>query len=66
MKTKRLWLATVASLFLLVTFMSSCKDENVEVIGVCPLVISTNPANLAINVPLNQIITATFNEEMNP
>ncbi len=66
MKTKRLWLATIASLFLLVTFMSSCKDENVEVIGVCPLVISTNPANLAVNVPLNQIITATFNEAMNP
>lgn len=37
-----------------------------EVIGVCPLVISTNPTNLATNVPLNQIITATFNEEMNP
>jgi uncharacterized repeat protein (TIGR02543 family) len=66
MKTKKLWFPTLASMLLLLTFMSSCKDENVEIIGVCPLVISTNPANLAINVPINQIITATFNEEMNP
>jgi uncharacterized repeat protein (TIGR02543 family) len=66
MKTKRLWLGTLASLFLLTAFMSSCKDENVEVIGVCPLVISTSPTDMAINVPLDQIITATFNEAMNP
>ena len=29
-----------------------------------PTVISTNPANLATDVPLNQIITATFSEAM--
>jgi uncharacterized repeat protein (TIGR02543 family) len=66
MKTKRLWVTTIASLFLLLTFMSSCKDENVEVIGDCPIIISTNPANLATNVPQDQIITATFNMGMNP
>ena len=65
-KRKRLWLATIAALTLFITFMGGCKDDNVEIIGVCPLVISTNPANLAANVPLNQIITVTFNEAMNP
>ncbi len=65
-KRKRLWLTTIATLFLLITFLGGCKDDNVEIVGVCPLVISTNPANLAVNVPLNQIITVTFNEAMNP
>ena len=31
-----------------------------------PTVLSTVPANLATNVPLNQIISATFSEPMNP
>ncbi len=31
-----------------------------------PTVISTNPANNATNVPLNQAISATFSEAMNP
>ncbi|MGA3324133.1 MAG: Ig-like domain-containing protein, partial [Terriglobia bacterium] len=30
-----------------------------------PTVISTSPANLAIDVPLNQLISATFSKEMN-
>jgi hypothetical protein len=66
MKTKRLWFTKIASLLLLVAFMSNCKDEDVEVITDCPLVVSTNPANLAENVPLNQVIVATFNVAMNP
>lgn len=31
-----------------------------------PIIISTDPQNLATNVPLNKVITATFNKEMNP
>lgn len=31
-----------------------------------PTVLSTIPANLATNVPLNQIVSATFSEPMNP
>lgn len=31
-----------------------------------PMVTSTAPLNLATNVPLNQIVTATFSEPMNP
>ena len=28
--------------------------------------VSTNPANLATGVPVNQVVTATFSETMNP
>lgn len=33
---------------------------------VVPVVISTNPANLAVGVPINQKVAATFNEAMDP
>jgi hypothetical protein len=64
MKTKLL-LTSIAAFFL-AAFIGGCKDENVETVGLCPLVVSTTPANLAINVPLQQVITVTFNEAMNP
>ena len=34
--------------------------------GNIPTVISTNPLNAAINIPINRKITATFSEAMNP
>jgi hypothetical protein len=34
--------------------------------GLCPEVLSTTPLNGSTNIPLDQLITATFNEEMNP
>jgi len=50
-----------------VVFFAGCKkDTYVPLSTVCPVIISTNPANTATNVPLNQVITATFNEKMNP
>ena len=50
-----------------VIFIAGCKkDEYQEKIGVCPLVVSTIPADKAINVPLNQVVSATFNEKMKP
>jgi hypothetical protein len=50
-----------------VVLIAGCKkDDFVEVPGVCPLVISTDPANLATGIPLNKVITVTFNENMNP
>jgi hypothetical protein len=65
MKTKKKLLLTFAILF--IALISGCaKDDFVEIDGVCPLVISTIPTNEATNVPLDQVITATFNEEMNP
>jgi len=64
MKPKKLF-ATIA--IALVVLIAECKkDDFVEVVGVCPEVISTNPTDLAIGVTLNKIITATFNEAMNP
>jgi hypothetical protein len=49
-----------------VFFVGCLKDTYQEVIGICPLVLSTNPANGTNNVPLNQVISATFNQRMNP
>ena len=68
MKTKRkgLWMTTIAALFLAALIGGCKKDDFVEIVGVCPVVISTDPANLATGVPLDKIITATFNEPMNP
>ncbi|MDQ3141918.1 MAG: Ig-like domain-containing protein [Bacteroidota bacterium] len=63
MKIKKL-----LSIFGIVSFVliTACKkDDFVEIAGLCPVVISTNPTNGATNVPLDQIITVTFNEEMN-
>lgn len=64
MKTK-IWMTAITAC-LVAAFIGGCKDENVETIGVCPLVVSTTPVNLAVNVPLEQVVTITFNEAMNP
>jgi len=50
-----------------VVLIAGCKkDDFVETIGVCPEVISTSPANASTGVFLDKIVTATFNENMNP
>ena len=64
MKPKNL-LVTLA--IAIVTLFTSCaKDDFQETVGVCPTVTATNPLDGATSVPLNQIITVTFNEEINP
>lgn len=64
MKTKKL-LSILAILF--IAIISGCaSDDYNEVVGVCPVVSSTIPADGSFGVPLNQIISVTFNEEMNP
>ncbi len=67
MKTKwKLIMATAASAFLLAAFLGGCKkDDFVQVDDVCPLVVSTDPANGTTSVALNKVITVTFNEVMN-
>ncbi|MDO9275603.1 MAG: ice-binding family protein [Lutibacter sp.] len=58
-------LTTIAFAFVLL--FSGCADDDFNQIdGVCPLVVSTVPEDGDIDVPLNQVITATFNEKMNP
>src|SRR3989304_3717372 len=67
MKTKRrkLLMTAIAALFL-AAFISGCrKDDYVEIDGLCPIVVSTNPTANATNVPFDQIVTVTFNENMN-
>ncbi|MDF1516783.1 MAG: ice-binding family protein [Lutibacter sp.] len=58
-------LTTIAFAFVLL-FSGCAEDDFVGVDGLCPLVVSTVPEDGAIDVPLNQVITATFNEKMNP
>jgi ketosteroid isomerase-like protein len=59
-------LLTILSIVAVVLIAGCKKDNFVEKVSVCPVVASTSPANAATNVFLNKIITATFNEEMNP
>lgn len=64
MKTKNL-LSTFVILF--IALISGCaEDDFIETVGICPVVESTIPGNTALNVPFNQIISATFNEDVNP
>jgi hypothetical protein len=65
-KGKGLWMTAVTAIFMAALIGGCKKDKYVETVGVCPLVVSTDPANLATGVPLDQIVNATFNEEMNP
>lgn len=63
---KELWLKSVL-VMLLSIFIGGCIDENIEVIGECPVVISTDPANSTdSNIPLSQVVNATFNTDMDP
>ena len=59
MKTKRFWMPAITALFMM-AFAGGCKDENVGVVGVCPVVLSTDPTNGATNIPLEKIISVTF------
>ena len=58
-------LTTIAFAFVLL-FSGCAEDDFNEVDGLCPLVLSTVPDDGDFDVPLNQVITATFNEKMNP
>ena len=50
----------------LIVFAAGCKKITQErgLIGVCPMVISTSPADTVAGVSLNQTINASFNEVM--
>ncbi len=61
--TRRIAHLAMISVFLIA---GCAKDEFVGVVGICPIVISTIPTTETTDVPLNQIITVTFNVEMNP
>ena len=63
---KKLRLLTILAIVTVIFFAGCKKDEYKATVGVCPLVVSTIPTDKAIDVPLNQIVSATFNEKMNP
>jgi hypothetical protein len=53
--------------FVSVVLITGCqKDDFKEVIGVCPVVLSTSPEDGATGVALDKIITVSFNQRMNP
>jgi hypothetical protein len=60
---------TVWSLFLLLAvFMAGCKKDTYKgaIQGVCPVVVSTDPMDKAVDVVLNKVIAVTFNTAMRP
>jgi len=52
----------------LVVLTAACKKDTFkgEVTGLCPVVVSTDPTDKAIDVVLNKVISATFNTDMDP
>lgn len=56
----------IAAALLIIFFTNSCKDENVEILGVCPAVEATSPSNQEAGVRLEKVISVTFNEAMDP
>ena len=67
-RLKALFSPTIKLLMIVLLFSMGCKKgvEETGTIAICPEVISTDPAAGAINVPTTKVITATFNEPMNP
>jgi len=64
-KKNKYWLTALIAIVMTMA-VASCEDEDIGIIGTCPEIESTNPANLATGIPFNQIITATFKEAVNP
>ena len=52
---------------LLITFAAGCKKvtEDPGIAGVCPVIVSTDPLDKAVDVVLDKTITATFNTDLN-
>jgi hypothetical protein len=59
-------LLTVPLMVAFILLAGCRKNDFTEIPGVCPIVVSTIPTTGALNVPLNQVISITFNDEMDP
>jgi hypothetical protein len=55
-------------ILLLTVFAAGCKKDDFEgeIVGLCPVVVSTDPMDKAADVVLNKVISATFNTDMDP
>jgi hypothetical protein len=50
-----------------VVLITGCEKDNFkEIVGICPNVELVSPANGTTGVPINQGISVTFNQNMNP
>lgn len=64
---KKLNLIPAFAIAFAMTLMTTgcAEDDADEIVGVCPIVVSTIPVDEAVDVPLDQVISAIFNEELN-
>ncbi len=62
----KLGLLIFSSLIMLATLIAGCKKDDFEgeVVGLCPVIVSTDPMDKAVDVVLNKEISITFNTEM--
>lgn len=62
----KLFRVLIYSFLLMTTFVFACKKDDFkdEVAGDCPVIVSTDPMNKAVDVVLNKVITITFNTMM--
>jgi uncharacterized repeat protein (TIGR02543 family) len=58
--------AIILLISLFATFFFGCKKDGFEdeVIGLCPVVVSTDPMDKAVDVEVGKVISITFNTEM--
>ncbi|MBB1382863.1 Ig-like domain-containing protein, partial [Shewanella sp. SR41-2] len=55
----------LASSILMASLISGCNNDDNDNAATVPVINASNPINLAIDVAINQQITATFSEAMN-
>jgi hypothetical protein len=60
----KMWARSFRMALFLGIFLCGCGRE--QTVSPVPVVLSTNPANGATAIPVAQVITATFNQSMNP
>jgi hypothetical protein len=62
MNTKKI--VSIIAIALVILISGCSKDDAQEMIGISPIVLSTNPENGTINVPLDKKISVVFDQEM--
>ena len=62
----KIFTLTLFCAVLLTSFVTGCKKDNFkdEVVGLCPIVVSTDPMDKAVDVVLDKLISITFNTGM--
>jgi hypothetical protein len=63
-ETGKMWVRSFTTILFLGIFLCGCGRE--QTVSPVPVVVSTVPANGATSVPVAQVITATFNQAMDP